>query len=226
MALRRGAAEPKAKPSYLAAILSLFFKGGIVTPGDPAGRYLLGRGCAVPDPESHVRWAPAHRHPSGHVGPALLALVTDALTQAPMTLHQTWLAADGSGKARLERPRLLWKGLPKKGGIVRLVPDEEVTTGLAVAEGIETALTAVRAGYPCWATIDAGNLASFPVLPGVEALTIVADRDEVNRSIGRAPGLAAARACADRWAGAGREVRIWAAAEIGHDFNDLASAAA
>jgi putative DNA primase/helicase len=148
----------------------------------------------------------------------LVALVTDVLTVEPISLHQTWLAPDGSGKASIDRPRLLLKGHRKAGGVIRLVEDAEVTLGLAVAEGIETALTTMRAFRHCWCCIDASNLAAFPVLAGIDALTIVEDRDPA--------GQAAARACADRWLAAGVEVWIWQAPAEGQDFNDIARRAA
>jgi hypothetical protein len=77
-----------------------------------------------------------------------------------------------------------------------------------------------------WATIDAGNLAAFPVLPGVEALTIVADHDRPNPRTGRRAGTEAAEACARRWAEAGAEVRIWLAPDEGADLNDYVREAA
>ena len=189
-----------------------------IAPGTVAGSLPPGRGCALPPPDGDLALAPGPAHPSGYVGPALLALVTDAVTGEPMTLHRTWLAADGSGKAPVDKPRLLLKGRRKKGGVVRLWPDEEVTTGLCVAEGVETALTAARGFGLAWACLDAGNLAGLPVLPGVEALTIVADHDEA--------GLRAADACGRRWLEAGREVRVWKAPAEGADLNDYAREAA
>jgi hypothetical protein len=173
------------------------------------------RGCALPHPEGDLRWLPSLRHPfEGRSLPALVARVTDAVTGEPMTLHQTFLAPDGNGKAPIEKPRLLLKGHEKAGGVVRLWPDEEVTLGLCVAEGIETALTAARAFTPAWATLDAGNLKVLPVLPGLEGLTIVADHDK--------SGLEAAEECARRWLAAGVEVREWAAPREGIDLNDYA----
>lgn len=83
-----------------------------------------------------------------------MALVTDAVTGEPLTLHWTWLKVDGGGKAELETPRLLWPSLPSKGGVIRLWPDEEVTLGLCVAEGIETALSAALGFGLAWSTID------------------------------------------------------------------------
>jgi hypothetical protein len=52
--------------------------------------------------------------------------------------HRTWLLPDGSGKADLLEPK--WSLGPVGGGAVRLAPAGPV---LAVAEGIETALTAI-----------------------------------------------------------------------------------
>ncbi len=188
--------------------------------GTVAAVYLEGRNCALPHPEGHLRFHPKLRHPSGYVGPALVALVTDAVTGAPLTLHRTWLKADASDKAELDRPRLIWRGTHKAGGVIRLWPDEEVTLGLCVAEGIETALSAALGFGFAWSTIDAGNLENLPVLGGIEALTIVADNDENGR------GLAAAKDCTQRWIAAGREVRVWTAPTVGKDFNDFVRRAA
>ncbi len=49
----------------------------------------------------------------------------------------------------------------KKGGVIRLWPDVEVTIGLALAEGIETALSAAIAFTPIWSTVDKDNLSDF-----------------------------------------------------------------
>jgi putative DNA primase/helicase len=185
-----------------------------VEPGSVAAKYLSGRGCALPPAGSDLLVCADLVHPSGHSGPALVAVVTNASTNKIQTLHMTWLAADGSGKALVDRPRLLLRGHPKRGGVVRLWPEDEITTGLAVAEGIESALSLARAFGAAWACLYGGNLAALPVLGGVEALTIAADHDVA--------GLRAAGACAARWRAAGAEVRIWTAPVAGDDFNDYA----
>jgi hypothetical protein len=69
---------------------------------------------------------------------------------------------------------------------------------------------------PVWACIDAGNLAELPLLGGIEALIIAADHD--------ASGIKASRLCAQRWADAGREVRIVMPPAAGQDLNDVVSA--
>lgn len=179
--------------------------------------YLTARRCVIPPADGHLRYHPALEHPpSGMVGPALVALVTDAITGTPLTLHRTWICANGS-KAPLAPPRMLLAGHRKRGGVVRLWPDEAVTTSLGIAEGIESALSLAHTFTPVWACIDASNLAEFPVLEGIECLTIGADNDPV--------GIAAASACKERWIRAGRMARIVMPPTPGTDLNDMVRAA-
>ena len=197
-----------------------------ISPEDPAGTYLIARGCSLPPAGSDLRWLAHHRHPCGWSGPCLMARATDAITGEVRTWHRTWIDPDKPGtKARVERPRLLWAKLPKLGAVVRLWPDWSVTTGLAIGEGIENCLVAGQGRTPIWAALDAGNLAAFPVLDGIEALTIVADHDRPDRQ-GRRAGLSAADDCAARWVAAGREARIWASPVEGEDAADFARMAA
>lgn len=182
-----------------------------------ARAYLEARSCVVPPADGDLRWHPSLKHPpSGMVGPALVARVTDAVDRRPLTLHRTWICADGN-KAPVEPARMLLGGHRKSGGVVRLWPDEDVTTGLGFAEGIETALSLAHAVWPVWACIDAGNLAAMPVLAGIEVLTIAADHDDA--------GLAAAEACGQRWAAGGCDVRLVVPDERKTDLNDVARAA-
>jgi hypothetical protein len=216
--LRRSTATAKPPSSAMAALLR---QCRPITVDSPHSRYLRGRGCAMP--RSGVLAHPALLHkPSGKAFPALVSIVTNLVTAEPQTLHLTYLAPDGSGKAPVERPRLLMPGLPKAGGVIRLVEDAEITMGLAVAEGIETALAAARVFFNIWATIDAGNLAAFPVLDGIECLTIFSDHDRPNPKTGKRAGNEAAHACARRWADAGREVRVFLPPREGQDIADLA----
>jgi hypothetical protein len=179
---------------------------------DEAREYLLARGCVIPPAGGDLCWHPNLLHqPSGRSGPALVARVTDAVTNEPMTLQRIWIMPDGT-KADFDPPRMLLAGHAKKGGVIRLWPDDEVTLGLGVAEGIETSLSAAHGFKPIWSAIDAKNLAGFPVLSGIEALTIIADHDS--------EGLLAAKQCGRRWRDAGREVRRWVPPKAGQDFND------
>lgn len=138
----------------------------------------------------------------------LVGLMTDVVTGEPCGVHRTFLDAEGNRTAK----KMLGRA---KGAIVRLSPDEDVATGLGIAEGLETALAT---GFqPVWACLSAGTIKAFPVLSGIEALTIFADHDRA--------GIEAANECGRRWHGAGREVTIIAPSDIGADFADLAEAA-
>jgi hypothetical protein len=188
------------------------FWRGLAPPYGVSREYLKARKCALPPVEGDLRCCESLRHPSGYIGPALVGLVTHAVTGEPLTLHRTWVCADGS-KAVVDPPRMLLGKHQKRGGVIRLWPDHAVTTGLAIAEGIETALTAAHAFQPVWSLIDAGNLSQFAVLNGIESLLIVADNDA---------GLRASYQCAKRWHNAKREVRIASSPNQGEDLNDFA----
>jgi putative DNA primase/helicase len=131
---------------------------------------------------------------------AVVALMTDPTTAEPTGIHRRYLNPDGT--KRDPNPLMLGKQ-----GVVRLSPDEDVTQGLGITEGVEDALTVLISGWaPAWAATSAGAITSFPVLAGIEALTIFRDDNEV--------GVKAAEACAQRWDEAGREVFIASLKEL------------
>jgi len=122
----------------------------------------------------------------------MVALMTDAVTGKPTGIHRTYLDYAGA-----ERERRM---LDRK-GCIRLSHDDEVTLGLGVTEGIEDGLAVLLTGWsPVWAAADAGAMARFPVLGGIECLTIFGDAD--------AAGGRAANTCALRWRGARRSVEV------------------
>jgi phage/plasmid primase-like uncharacterized protein len=130
-------------------------------------------------------------------------------------LHFTRLAPDGKAKAQCERPKRLLAGHRKTGGVIRLTEDAEVTQALGLAEGIETALSVMADGWtPVWASVDAGNMAAFPLLAGIESLTLFADNDASGT------GRKAAEECVARWRAASRESRIVMPTRIDSDWND------
>jgi putative DNA primase/helicase len=166
--------------------------------GTLAETYLASRGLSYHG--DAIRFRPNCR--------SMIALMTDAVTGEPCGVHRTFL--DGEGR-KLDRKM---KGRAK-GAVVRLSADEDVTHGLGIAEGIETALAT---GFlPTWACLSAGTIKTFPVLAGVEALTIFADHDHA--------GITAANECGRRWHAAGCEVTITAPSVVGADFADMREAA-
>jgi putative DNA primase/helicase len=128
-----------------------------------------------------------------------------------VAVHRTFLRQDGSGKANLD-PDKMTLG-PCKGAAVPLAPTGSL---LAVAEGVETALSFMRATMvPTWAALSAGGMRSLVLPENVLEVVIAADPDPV--------GIMAAHAAARRWICEGRRVSI-VRPPLGRDFNDLARA--
>jgi len=173
--------------------------------------YLKARHCAIPPEDGDLRYHPALKHPSGYVGPCLVALISDVHSQQPLSLHRTWITS--TGKASVEPARLLLKDHSTANGVIRLWPDDHVSTLLGIAEGIESALSLAWAPLFVWSVIDAGHLSKFPVLNGIATLVIARDQDPA--------GIAAAAICARRWAAAGRSVRV--TRQVSNDLNDSLS---
>jgi putative DNA primase/helicase len=117
----------------------------------PAGNtlvesYLVSRGLRLPPPPT-LRFHAGLKHPSGGIWPAMVALVTRGTDGAPLAIHRTYLARDGTSKAPIEPAKMMLG--PCRGGAVRLGP---ITDRLLVAEGIESALSAMQAtGQAAWA---------------------------------------------------------------------------
>jgi hypothetical protein len=141
---------------------------------------------------------------------SMVALMTDAITAEPRGVHVTFLDRDGRKTGRKMYGRA-------RGAVVRLSANADVTYGLAIAEGIETALAAPF--RPIWACLSAGTMAAFPVLNVIECLTLFADNDASGT------GMKAAKACAERWHAARREATINIPTETGADFAALLEAA-
>jgi len=123
---------------------------------------------------------------------AIIGLMTTPIGNVPCGIHRTHLNPDGTKRER--------KMLGRQ-GVIKLSPDEQVTEGLGLCEGVEDGLSLLLLGWaPIWAASCAGAIKTFPVLSGVESLTVFSDYDEV--------GMNAAVTCCDRWEAAGRDVAI------------------
>lgn len=146
-----------------------------------------------------------HRHFLG----CIVSIMTDARTATRTgAISRTYLDGHGHKVAKA-------KTLGSPAGIVRLSQDQEVEKGLFLCEGLETGLTAMALGLrPMWCAGSTSVMRNFPVLSGIESLTVIADHDL------HGSGQTAAREVGARWREAGREVRIILPDEIG-DLNDL-----
>jgi len=174
-------------------------------PGTLAEVYLAGRGLAFADVHGDVlrflarraRLKPDTTDQFEH-HPAMLALLRDVLTGEPCGIVNVFLQPGGHDRIRDGKGKTV---TGRAGGAAVMLSEfEDVTYGLTICEGPETAIAVDMSGQaPVWALGGAGNLGTFPVLAGIEALTIAADTGEA--------GQKAAREVAARWRKAGREVR-------------------
>lgn len=182
-----------------------------------AKRYLERRKLILPDGvdgnvlrfHKHCPFGQGTRHP------AIIALYRDVHSDEPRAICRTALTTEGE---KIDRKMLG----PILGCVCKLSPDESVTLGLHIAEGIETGIGAMMLGFiPMWALGSASAIAHFPILSGLECLTIMTDHDKVNPQTGKQPGQAAARECSQRWTSAGIRVRRVTPNKLGEDMADI-----
>lgn len=156
---------------------------------DPAGRALRFAG-------RRARKSPSHEL---EYHPALLCALSNARSGEQCGIINIYLKPDGSDRLRDSKGKTV---TGRGAGVVRVVMlsyFDEPTIGLVLCEGIETGIALFqREMRPIWACGGTGTLAKFPVLGGIEALTIAADAD--------VPGQRAADQLAERWRDFGREV--------------------
>ena len=181
---------------------------------DPAGTivetYLRSRCLDLP---AEVAGTALRFHPACPWGeskaPAMVAAIRSVNTGELVGIHRTALDPEGRKLGR--------KVFGSATAAAIMLDDQaEVSTGLTVGEGIETCLAARQLGLkPTWSLISAGNIGALPVLPGIEALTVLGETDTApNR-----PSAAACERVGTRWHAAGRTVDI-VMPRTGKDMND------
>jgi putative DNA primase/helicase len=188
--------------------------------GSIAKRYLAGRGIVLDQWPTALRLHPRCPRPRDDAGnfvsplPAMVALV-EHVARGPIGVHCTYLRPDGGSKADLEKPKAIFG--PVAGGAVRFgMP--RAGQWLAVAEGIETALSVAAAcSMPAWAALSAGGIKNLILPPEARHIVICADHDA------NGVGERAARAAGTRWIAEGRRVRVAEPPEPDTDFNDVLS---
>jgi hypothetical protein len=158
-------------------------------------------------------------HPSCPYGektrhPCLLALWRDIRTDEPRAITRTALTPEAKKIGRMSLG-------PTAGAAIKLTPDVDVSYGLTIGEGVETTIAGMLEGFrPAWVVGNSG-IRHFPVLAGIDALTILIDNDEPDQH-GRRAGPDAAAICAERWTSAGREVLLVKPNKPDTDMADLA----
>jgi hypothetical protein len=174
--------------------------------GTLAETYLTRRGLRFDDSKGRVLRFAARRarlspddEPKLEHHPAMLAALCDVHTGEQCGVINVYLQPDGRDRLRDKKGKTV-TGRAKHAAVM-LDDFADVTMGLTLCEGVETGIALLMAGLaPVWACGGAGFLKSFPVLGGIEALTIAADADE--------PGQRNAAAVANCWREAGRAAAV------------------
>jgi hypothetical protein len=222
-----GAPDPEVRARQRGA-LRLFLDAQPSLAGTPAALYLAARGIDLAElgrqPRSLRFFPELWNRESLRSWPAIIAAITDGAGKHIAT-HRTWLAKDAEGvwrKAPLREPKMCLG--PMAGGSIRLwrgasgkplaqAPEGET---VAIAEGIETALSVVIAcpELRVLSAVSLGNMARVVLPAAVRTVILCADNDGNNAAAAR--GLARA---VTHFAEGARVVRI-ARSPIGKDFND------
>ena len=183
--------------------------------GTVAERYLIEtRRLVLPSDVSPrvLRFHPACPFGKGAHHPCLLALYRAIAGDVPRAIMRTALTPDAR---KIDRKALGAIG----GAAIKLSDDDDVSMGLAIGEGLETTLAGMMKGFvPAWALGSAGAIAKFPVLSGIDALTVLAETDDGGAN------ERAIQECFARWTAAGRDTYT-ATSLIGGDLNDAVTAA-
>ena len=212
----------------LAKIQNLWNAGGLIRPNDPAFKYIQNRVPGlenIPDVlRSHRGLEYFEKDQQGNFKktgrfPGMLAKVQGA-DGSLINVRRYYLTANGE-KAPVGEPKKAMPSIGVNHGAVRLFP---ATEELAIAEGIETALSVfLFSGKPCWSVLDTAGMENF-VVPAdhryVRKVSIYADNDTVKQG-GKRPGQEAAYALKARLDAQGIHTRILLPAKTGMDFNDL-----
>lgn len=199
----------------------LFEGAEAVTEGDPVALYLAGRGLPIPGAPS-LRFEPALEYWNDGkllgLFPAMLAAVA-APSGEVVAIHRTYLTWDGRKADVPTVKKLTGTSGPMAGAAIRLGRPQtrpDGRPGLAVAEGIETALavTAMH-GIGCWAAVSAHGLQSFQWPAEVKNLYVMGDNDASNT------GQMAAERLAKEAAGKGLTARVHIPETVGQDWADV-----
>lgn len=181
--------------------------------GTLAEIYLAGRRLKLPEDIANrvVRFHAACPFGPGVRHPCMLLAFRSIGDDKLQAIHRTALTQDG---AKIDRKMLG----PVAGAAIKIDPDENVEQGLAIGEGFETCLAGRLLGFrPVWALGSAQAIKTFAVLPGIGALTVLAETDDSGAN------AQAIKECGARWAAAQCEVLV-ATPRVAGDINDAVMA--
>lgn len=240
----RAAAETRARHDLdqkAQRAFDLFISAAKEIRGTPVWTYLTeARGVPLerlPARPSSIRYLPALDHIDRDTGevttwPCMVTGMSRASDGKVRAVHRTWLRPDGSGKADVAKPKMMWgdaKGCAMRlwKGAGDLTPEAAARAGvvgpLILTEGIEDGLTAAiaRPESRVWAP-GSLSLMALPEWPAcASAVVLVADNDwhepQAVEAFAKVEahwrGLAKGRAVKVVRAAAGKDLNDWARGE-------------
>lgn len=147
----------------------------------------------------------------------MVALLRGIKDNSACGIHRTFLHDDGCPILDANGDKIRRMLGRAKGAAIKLDAHEDVTLGLHIGEGIETCLAARQLGYrPTWALGSAKAIETFPVLAGIDAITVFAENDQASNT--------AAEAVCERYELSGCEA--WVVEPPQGDLNDFIRRAA
>jgi uncharacterized protein (DUF983 family) len=208
---------PSATPPDGHQAAMVMWHAAVPIAGTIAEHYLTStRRLELPDDISPrvLRFHPQCPFGRGVRHPCLLALYRDICTDAPRAVERTALNPDGTA-IRIDGKTARQMRGSHKDAAIKITDNADVTMGLTIGEGLESTLAGMMFDHvPAWALGPAAAIAAFPVLSGIETLTILGetDADGTNER--------ASAECSARWIAAGQEAeRVMPPAGCS-DFND------
>ena len=108
----------------------------------------------------------------------MVCLLRNIATDEPCGIHRTFL--DHKTAQKIDRKML---GIAR-GAAIKLDAHATISTKLTIGEGVETVLTGRMAGYGrAWALGSSGAVGSFPVLKGLDEITLLQENDDTSREM-------------------------------------------
>jgi putative DNA primase/helicase len=212
---KRSAPSPAARDNNTGRRALEIWRETVPLPGTPGEAYLASRGVRY-DGDA-LRWHKSCPFSPGVRVGCMVGLVRNIVTNEAQAIHRTAIGPTGEKLSSMGNNGRLTLG-PTRGGAVKLTDDAEVTTVIAIGEGIETTLSIRQMPdlelMPLWCTLNAGGILNFPVLRGIEAVWIAVDHDR-NGTCQKA-----ALSCAQRLEASGIEARNITPDTVGEDLND------
>tara|TARA_B110001454_G_scaffold13140_1_gene11896 strand:- start:1299 stop:2225 length:927 start_codon:yes stop_codon:yes gene_type:complete len=196
-------------PAWLRQRAMDLWDGARPLAGTPAEQYLRRRSIILLSPALRFhRRTPLGRGNRAVFRPAMLAALHER--ERLVALQRTFLDADEPCRARdLGNPRRML-GRPGRGAVI-LAPATET---LGLAEGIETALSAILLlDIPVWATLGSERLAHIAIPDTVTRLVLLPDNDRGGR-IGATKAMEA-------YAMPGRTIEVLWPPQGFNDWNDV-----